>query len=149
MAILNQVEDKVGSLQQTVEPIAVVSVACRLPGHVTNPQKLWELLHAGGVAVSNVVPLSRYDGSAHFDGSGKPGTMKAMSGMYIEDIDPAEFDAPFFNISKSDAVAMDPQQRQLLEVVYECLENGGISLEKISGENIACYVGSYSAGKRH
>ncbi|KAK1975925.1 hypothetical protein LZ30DRAFT_785922 [Colletotrichum cereale] len=122
-------------------------MACRLPGHATSPHKLWEFLQAGGIAVSDTVPGSRYNGAGHFDGSGKPGTMKALGGMYIEDIDPAEFDAPFFSISRADAVAMDPQQRQLLEVVYECLENGGITLEKISGEEIGCYVGSYSAGK--
>ncbi|WYZ35337.1 hypothetical protein EsH8_I_001613 [Colletotrichum jinshuiense] len=134
-----------GALPTAAEPIAIVSVACRLPGHATSPQKLWEFLQAGGIAVSDTVPGSRYNSAGHFDGSGKPGTMKALSGMYIEDIDPAEFDAPFFNINRADAVAMDPQQRQLLEVVYECLENGGITLEKISGEDIGCYVGSYSA----
>lgn len=34
------------------------------------------------------------------------------------------FDAPFFNISKTEAMTMDPQQRLLMESVYEALENG-------------------------
>ncbi len=67
--------------------------------------------------------------------------------MFIEDIDPAAFDAAFFNTSKADAVAMDPQQRQLLEVVYECLENGGITLERISGEKVGTFVGSFMNGE--
>ncbi len=54
--------------------------------------------------------------------------------MFIEDIDLGAFDAPFFHISPSDAASMDPQQRQLLEVVYECLENGGITMEGIDGD---------------
>ena len=129
-----------------VEPIAIVSAACRLPGHANSPHRLWELLQAGGIALSDAVPESRFDSAGHFDGSGKPGTLKALSGMFIEDIDPATFDAPFFNLTRADAIAMDPQQRQLLEVVYECFENGGIKLEKVSGQEIGCFVGSYTVG---
>jgi acyl transferase domain-containing protein len=70
-----------------------------------------------------------------------------MSGMFIEDVDPATFDAPFFNLTRADAIAMDPQQRQLFEVIYECFENGGIQLERISGEEIGCFVGSYTVGE--
>ncbi|KAH1615370.1 hypothetical protein KXX21_000900 [Aspergillus fumigatus] len=134
-------------LQDAPEPIAIVSAACRLPGHVNGPHKLWELLQSGGTAVSNEVPQSRFSSEGHFDGSGRPGTMKALSGMFIEDIDPAAFDAAFFNLTRADAIAMDPQQRQLLEVVYECFENGGIPIEKVRGKQIGCYVGSLNGGK--
>lgn len=66
--------------------------------------------------------------------------------MFLENVDPADFDAAFFSISGVDAQAMDPQQRQLLEVVYECLENAGIPLESLSGTPVGCFVGSYAAG---
>lgn len=131
------------------EPIAIVSVACRLPGHSNNPQKLWELLLSGNTASSQEVPASRFNTAGHFDNSGRPGTLKALSGMFIEDIDPAVFDASFFNLTRADAIAMDPQQRQLLEVVYECFENGGISLERVSGTQTACFVGSYTVGMHY
>ncbi|KAK4619132.1 Highly reducing polyketide synthase [Fulvia fulva] len=64
--------------------------------------------------------------------------------MFIEDIDPKTFDAAFFGINKQAAVAMDPQQRQLLEVVYEALENAGIRLEDVNKKAIGTFVGSYA-----
>jgi len=60
----------------------------------------------------------------------------------MEYVDPAVFDGQFFSISRADCVAMDPQQRQLLEVAYEALENGGIPLEKISGTRTGVIVGN-------
>ena len=125
------------------DPIAVVGVACRLPGHSKSPQALWEFIHRGGIA-SNETPSSRFNIKGHYDGSQKPLTMRTPGGMFLEDIDLHAFDAQFFNISRTDAIAMDPQQRQLLEVVYECLENAGVTLEQVSGAQIGCFVGSYA-----
>ena len=67
--------------------------------------------------------------------------------MFLGDVDLADFDAAFFEISGTEAVAMDPNQRQMLEVVYEGLENAGITLEKLDGAPVACFVGSYSSGE--
>lgn len=61
-----------------------------------------------------------------------------------DDVDLARFDSGFFEVSGADATAMDPNQRQMLEVVYEGLENAGIPLEQLDGAPVACYVGSYS-----
>ncbi|KAH8729278.1 putative polyketide synthase [Ilyonectria robusta] len=126
------------------EPIAIVSVACRLPGHCMNPQQLWEFLINGGVATSNSPPESRFNIKGHFDGSRKTHTMISPGGMFIEDIDLQAFDAQFFNVNRADAIAMEPQQRQILEVVYECLENGGVPLESLTGKEVGCFVASYA-----
>lgn len=128
-------------------PIAIVGVACRLPGHCTTPHKLWDFITAGSIANANSVPESRFSIDGHYDGSLKPHTMRSPGGMCLEDIDLHAMDAQFFNASRTEAIAMDPQQRQLLEVVYECLENGGITLESISGKDIGCFVGSYAVGE--
>ncbi|TQV91949.1 polyketide synthase [Cordyceps javanica] len=104
------------------EPIAIIGFSCRLPGGNSNPRKLWDFLERGGIA-SNKVPKNRFNIDAHWDGSHKPRTMRPLGGMFLEDHDPADFDASFFEISKTDAIAMDPNQRQMLEVVFEALEN--------------------------
>jgi acyl transferase domain-containing protein len=127
------------------DPIAVVGLACRLPGNCNSPTALWDFLERGGVA-HNEAPKSRFNLASHHDGSKKPKTMRSPGGMFLENIDPQDFDPKFFGISYADAVAMDPQQRQLLEVVYECLENAGITLEAVDGAPIGCFVASYAVG---
>lgn len=128
------------------EPIAVIGFACRLPGQNTSPRALWNFLQRGGIA-SNRVPESRFNVKGHHDGSKKPGTMRPPGGMFLEDVDLEKFDASFFEISRAEAVSMDPNQRQLLEVIYEGLENAGIPLESIDGAPVGCFIGSYAAGK--
>jgi acyl transferase domain-containing protein len=54
------------------------------------------------------------------------------------------FDNNFFGINNLEARYFDPQQRQLLEVVYECLENAGESLESVSGVNIRFSVANFT-----
>ncbi|KAL2000896.1 hypothetical protein VTN02DRAFT_2484 [Thermoascus thermophilus] len=126
-------------------PVAIVGLACRLPGNSNSPTALWDFLERGGIAI-NEPPRSRFNLRGHYDGSTKPGTMRPPGGMFIETVNPEDFDAAFFRISKADAIAMDPQQRQLLEVVYEALENAGITLEELDGAPVGCFVGSYAAG---
>lgn len=132
--------------QYSQEPVAIVGFACRLPGGNTNPKKLWEFLKRGDIA-ANKVPKSRFNIEGHWDGSQKPRTMRSCGGMFLEDIDPADFDASFFEISRVEAISMDPNQRQILEVVFEGLENAGIPLESIDGAPIGCFVGSYLSGE--
>lgn len=72
--------------------------------------------------------------------------MTSPGGMFLENIDPRDIDARFFGLSKGDAIATDPQQRQMLEVVYEGLGNAGISLQALDGERFGCFVGSYASG---
>jgi acyl transferase domain-containing protein len=65
----------------------------------------------------------------------------AAGGHFVK-ADLGAFDAAFFTISQSEAMAMDPQQRFMLEVAYEAFENAGLSIEKVAGTQTSCYVGS-------
>ncbi|RDA93594.1 hypothetical protein CP533_6132 [Ophiocordyceps camponoti-saundersi (nom. inval.)] len=124
------------------EPIAVVGMACRLPGNSNSPHALWEFLEGGGIA-DNKPPASRFRLDTHYGDPLKPGFMRTPGGMFLESVDLHKFDAAFFGIAKIEAIAMDPQQRQMLEVTYECLENAGITLERLDGEAVGCFVGSF------
>jgi acyl transferase domain-containing protein/NAD(P)-dependent dehydrogenase (short-subunit alcohol dehydrogenase family)/acyl carrier protein len=58
---------------------------------------------------------------------------------YIENID--QFDWKFFNIPRGDAQNMGPQQRLILEVVYETLENAGYSKGFFAGSRTSVFFG--------
>ncbi|KAI0202678.1 beta-ketoacyl synthase domain-containing protein [Astrocystis sublimbata] len=125
------------------EPVAIIGFACRLPGGNDSPQKLWDFLERGEIAW-NGVPSTRFSLSGHNDGSSKPKTMRQPGGMFIKH-DLADFDAGFFEVGKAEATAMDPNQRQMLEVVCEGLENAGIPMASIDNRLVGCYVGSYAS----
>ena len=131
--------------EQGQDPIAIIGMACRLPGDSNSPQSLWNLLEQGNCAVGEV-PESRFNIKGHFDGSRKPNTLRSPGAMFLENVDLARFDADFFSITKQEAIAMDPQQRQLLEVIYECLENAGVTLHNMNGAPVGCFVASSTSG---
>lgn len=92
-------------------------------------------------------PITRFNLDGHYDGSQKPCNMKTPGVMFIEDSDPADFDAQFFSINHTDASSMDPQQRFLMEVAYECLESAGIPVESLAGTRTGCLVGASAVGE--
>ncbi|MCJ1306409.1 hypothetical protein MMC25_000051 [Agyrium rufum] len=137
---------KIGS-QYGSDPIATIGMACRLPGDSNSPQQLWRLLEQGEAAICGA-PKSRFNLEGHFDGSRKPNTLKSPGAMFLENVNLADFDAQLFSITKKEAIAMDPQQRQLLEVIYECIENAGVTLDSLSDAPVGCFVASSTTDYR-
>lgn len=133
-----------GHHQYMQEPVAVVSMACRLPDECHSPQAFWKFLEQGKIAI-NTPPGTRFSLNTHYDGSLKPQTMASPGGMFLQGVDPRDIDAQFFRLSGIEASSMDPQQRQLLEVVYEGLENGGVTLEQLDGASVGCFVSSFAS----
>lgn len=61
---------------------------------------------------------------------------------YLLQDEPRLFDRDFFNISPKEVEAMDPQQRCLLETVYEGVESAGYSIPQLQGSSTGVFVGA-------
>ena len=118
--------------------IAVVGIACRLPGADT-PEALWDLLKARRDSISRATD-DRYRTMRYTpDRIAEVRRIGLDLGGYIEAID--QFDPTLFGISFGEAAVMDPQQRVLLEVTWSALENAGIAPDRIAGTRTGVFVG--------
>ncbi len=119
-----------------VADVAIIGMAGRYP-KATTPRELWRVLLEGQDCVEEV-PDARL---AMRQGARPP---IRYCGGFIDDVE--VFDAAFFGIQGRDAVIMDPQERQFLEVAYEALEDAGYYTDTLSGEdgdrNIGVFVGA-------
>ncbi|POR37433.1 Putative polyketide synthase [Tolypocladium paradoxum] len=123
------------------EPIAICGMSVRLPGGLHSPQQLWDFLVAKGDA-RGPVPESRYNVSSYYSETSKPGSVKTEHGYFLdESIDIAAVDTSFFTMRRAEVERTDPQQRQMLEVARECMEDAGETNWK--GRPIGCYMGSF------
>ncbi|KAI2628591.1 polyketide synthase [Hypoxylon sp. NC1633] len=128
-----------------VDPIAVVGISCRLPGSANSLDGLWDLLMSGSDAWSTV-PLDRWNEGAfyHPNPDNRNGTNHHKGGHFISG-DLRDFDHSFFRLSSQQADAMDPQQRILLEMSYEALENAGWPLDRLAGTKTAVHVATFTS----
>jgi acyl transferase domain-containing protein len=71
---------------------------------------------------------------------GMPGKLNTTWGGFLERVD--EFDPYFFGISSREASAMDPQQRVLLEVAWEAIEDAGLVPERLDAGRVGMFSGT-------
>ena len=120
-------------------PIALIGMACRLPGGIDSPERLWEALLRGDDFVTEVPP-DRWDADEYYDPEpGVPGRSVSKWGAFLDDV--AGFDPEFFDISEREATAIDPQHRLLLETSWEAVEHAGVNPATLADSLTGVFVG--------
>lgn len=137
--VLGDAQPHLGKSKWIDEPVAIIGMAMRLPGEIHDATKYWEFLTSKGNARSRI-PTSRYNTDAFYR-PGKRGYTNSQHGYFLENVDLTTADTSFWSMSRKELEVMDPQQRLMLEIAYECLENSGAVNYK--GKNIGCFVGVY------
>ena len=115
----------------SAQAVAIVGIGCRLPAATNDPSRLWNLL-CRGANVVGALPVSRFRAAD-----------AALYGAFLDDI--AALDAKFFGLSPREAAAMDPQQRMLLEVSCEALEDAGLTERRLNGTLGSVFIGLHAS----
>jgi len=140
MFALKETQDRLASLEQRLsEPVAVIGMACRFPGGANNPEAYWRLI-CDRVDAIGETPPERWNAELFYDPDpAAPGKMNTRCGGFLERID--EFDNHFFGISDREAARIDPQQRILLELAWEALEDAGLPPVALRGTKVGAFIG--------
>ena len=117
--------------------IAIVGMSCRFPD-ASSPQKFWENLSSQKNSI-DVIPESRWKWQDYYADTIQPGKTVSKWGALIEDVDC--FDPVFFDIERDYAKLIDPQERILMQEVYNSFQDAGINVKEMAGTSTGVFVG--------
>ncbi|MFR9750341.1 type I polyketide synthase [Nocardia sp. 004] len=122
--------------------IAIIGIGCRYAGNIESPETFWDLVVNKRDGVREIPP-ERWDWRRFYDPDKRTPARAYTKRAAFLNSDPWEFDPDFFGISQREAAAMDPSQRQVLEVAWEAFDDAGIA-GRLAGSSLGVYVGAFT-----
>jgi len=119
--------------------IAIIGTSCRLPNDINSIDDLYEKIIS---KVDCLEDHKRLSLNKYYDPNNYDGKIINTRGGYIDEL--FKFDNKFFKISAKEAKSMDPQQRQLLELTYECILDSKSNMKNLKGSKTGVFVGACS-----
>ena len=136
-------KNRKAKINSEYEPIAIIGIGCRFPGGANDPYTFWENIKNGKDCIMET-PKERWDTDKHYSSKRNyKGKLLSKWGGYIDGVD--EFDPSFFGITPREAEVMDPQQRKLLEVTWEAMEDAGKKPSELAGTNVGVFIGGFTS----
>lgn len=112
------------------EDIAVVGISCRVSS-AKNVKGYFQILKNNECTIKDV-PKKR------LDLLGLDQNMEYVKYSYMDQVE--YFDYKFFNINKTEAESMNPEQKVMLETVYEAIWDAGYSTKDVAGKKISVVI---------
>ena len=122
-------------------PIAVIGMACRFPGAVQDPQAFWSMMQSKTDCIGPI-PHDRWDPSLLDNLNLSAEAQFAKAGGFLDSV--YDFDHERFDISSREAAQIDPQQRILLEMAWQCMEDAALSPPRLEQAATGVYLGVIS-----
>lgn len=128
--------DNMNILEVRTSDIAIIGMACRFP-EADNYNEFWSHLEKGDNLIKEI-DEKRWDTKQYY--SSLMEADKSIS-KWCGRVERMEyFDNHFFKISPREAVVMDPHQRQLLEIAWQCIEDTGLNIKQLQRGKTAVYM---------
>jgi acyl transferase domain-containing protein len=91
------------------------------------------------------VPAARFNIDSYLhENRERPGSFNISGGYFLNE-DLGDFEPAMFDLAPIEAALMDPQQRKLLEVAYEAIENAGCTLDQVASELTGSFAASFTS----
>lgn len=133
---------------ERAKDIAIIGVGGKYP-QADTIEEYWKNLKEGKDCITEI-PTDRWNYEEYYDSDyqhPKPGKSYCKWGGFLKDVD--KFDPLFFKLSPAESAIMDPQERLLLEIVWEVFEDAGYAgddfqkfIKKYHSSNIGVFIGA-------
>lgn len=137
--ISNEIDIDKKSSEGNSDDIAIIGISGMFP-QASDLDEFWDNMISNRNTVTTI-PEDRWDWREYYKKSADDNNKtNIIWGGFMKDID--KFDAEFFGINPREAKHMDPQQRVMLQLAWNVIEDAGYDPRKMAGSRTGVFIGA-------